>query len=178
MVTLLLNALHGQEWNYARLSLIYGGNIPFNFNSIEKYVNGIEMENATILGITLADSGQAGHTLEGFDLNIRTFNGAAVLKGDVHSLDLNRIRVKAENYIGLASGFSYGYQDLSAAWNTLFSYSETPFFNLSWDNHQVAVSYECGKPLSAGGNGSLLGEPPDHYAVEIELELVPSGPGF
>ena len=26
--------------------------------------------------------------------------------------------------------------------------------------------------------GLLLGEPPDYYRVEVEVELVPTGPGF
>ncbi len=168
----------GQEWNYARLSTIYGGNIPFNFNSIKSYSEGIEILEGTIVGITLVDSNQVGHDLEGFDLNFRTFNGQTVISGDVDNLPLDRIRVRAENNLGLGSGTSFGYQDLSATWTTLFSYSSIPFTNLTWDTHQLTLSYECGKPVAAGGNGSLIGDAPDYYIVEIEIELVPSGPGF
>jgi len=168
----------GQEWNYARLSLLYGGSIPFNFNSIQKYNEGIEIIDGTILGITLADSNQVGHDLEGFDLNFRTFNGQATIKGSVDDLALDRIRVRAESNIGLGSGTSFGYQDLAATWSTLFSYTNIPFTNLTWDTHQLGLSYECGKPVSEGGNGTLLGATPDYYTVEIEVELVPTGPGF
>jgi len=167
-----------QEWNYARLSLLYGGSIPFNFNSIKRYTEGIEIIDGTILGITLVDSSQIGHDLEGFDLNFRTFNGQATIKGDAADLPLNRIRMRAENNIGLGSGTSFGYQDLDANWTTLFSYTDVPFANLAWDTHQLGLSYECGKPVADGGNGSLLGETPDYYTVEIEVELVPTGPGF
>ncbi len=168
----------GQEWNYARLSLLYGGSIPFNFNSIQKYNEGIEIIDGTILGITLADSNQVGHDLEGFDLNFRTFNGQATIKGSVDDLALDRIRVRAESNIGLGSGTSFGYQDLAATWSTLFSYTNIPFTNLTWDTHQLGLSYECGKPVSEGGNGTLLGATPDYYTIEIEVELVPTGPGF
>ncbi len=169
---------YSQEWNYARLSVLYGSNIPFNFNSIEKYRNGIEIIDGTILGVTLADSNQVGRTLEGFDLNIRTFNGATVIRGETSNLSLDRIRLRADNYLGLGAGFSFGYTDLSSVWTTLFSYTNPSFTDLSWDLHQLSISYQCGVPVSAGGNGTLLGEEPDYYNVEIEIELVPVGPGF
>ncbi len=174
----LTTSLFAQEWNAARLSLIYGGDIPFNFNSIQKYREGIEIQDATILGITLADSSAAGHTLEGFDLNFRTFNGETLIRADAGSLPLNRIRIKAESYLGLLTGISYGYIDLSGVWSTLFSYTNSSFTNLSWDTDQVSLSFECGKPVSEGGNGSLLGEEPGYYTIEVEIELVPTGPGF
>lgn len=170
-----------QEWNYARLALLYGSNIPFNFNSIKRYTEGIEVLEGTIVGVTLADSGQVGHDLTGFDLNMRAFNGATEIQGDAYSLDLDVIRVKAENYLGFGPGFStFGYQDLSPGFVTLCSFTDpNPVFSdLTWDTHQLGISYECGKPVAAGGNGALLGEPPDFYRVEIELELVPTGPGF
>ncbi len=175
LLTILVNS---QDWNYARLSVIYGGSIPFNFNSILKYSSGIEISEGTILGITLVDSSQAGHVLEGFDLNFRTFNGATVIQGDAGTLSLDKIRVKADNYLGLETGTAYGYQNLSPGWTTLFSYTNASFANLSWDQDQISISYECGKPVSSGGGGSLLGESPDYYTIEIEFELVPTGPGF
>jgi hypothetical protein len=158
--------------------VLYGSNIPFNFNTLEKIKNGIELNNGTLIGISLVDSNQLGHNLEGFVLNFRSFNGQTDIKGDVYSLPLNRIRIKAENTLGLESGISYGYLDLATGWTTLFSYTNTTWVDLNWANSQMSISYECGKPVSDGGNGSLLGEEPDYYNVEIELELVPTGPGF
>lgn len=178
VLVILSVSSYSQEWNYARLSILYGSNMPFNFNSIEKYRTGIEITEGTVLGITLVDSSQAGHTLEGFDLNIRTFNGATMIKGESSNLSLDKIQIKAENYLGLGGGFSYGYTDLSSVWTTLFSYTDPAFTDLSWDLHQLSLSYRCGVPVSAGGNGTLLGEEPDYYNVEIEIELVPTGPGF
>jgi hypothetical protein len=171
-------AASGQNWNTARLSIIYGGNIPFNFTSIQRYTEGLEISDGTILGITLRSGNQPGHDLEGFDLRIRTFNGAGVIKGDVNDLNLDRIRIKAENHLGLGSGISFGYQELSSSWTTLFSYTDLSFTDLTWDAHQITISYECGKSLEDGGNGVLLGEAPDYYTVELEIEIVPTGPGF
>ncbi|MFW5644580.1 MAG: hypothetical protein ACOCZL_01580, partial [Bacteroidota bacterium] len=143
---------YSQEWNYARLSILYGSNIPFNFNSIEKYRTGIEITEGTVLGITLVDSSQLGRSLEGFHLNIRTFNGATMIKGESSNLSLEKVQIKAENYLGLEGGFSNDYVDLSSVWTTLFSYTDPTFADLSWDLHQLSLSYRCGVPVSAGGN--------------------------
>ena len=170
-----------QEWNHARLVLIYGGQIPFNYNSLRNYAEGIEVEEGTIVGITMVDSAQAGHDLTGFNLNMRTFNGATEIQGDANSLPLNTIRMRADNYLGFGGGLTtFPYLDLSAGWVTLCSYldDDLVFEDLVWDSHQISVSYDCGIPVSAGGNGSLEGAPPDYYWVEIEIELVPTGPGF
>jgi hypothetical protein len=180
LALMFLFSLHGyaQEWNSARLVILYGGNITFNFNNLSKIKEGIELTEATHLGISLADSNQAGHTLEGFELNFRTFNGATQITGDVYTHELNTIRVKAENALGLASGTSYGYQNLDVGWTTLFSYTNPSFTDLTWDSDQIYLSYDCGIPLINGGNGSLLGKPGDYYTIEIEIELIPTGPGF
>jgi hypothetical protein len=178
LVFINIQKIVSQEWNSARLTVLYGSNIPFNFNTLDKIKNGIEINLGTKFGITLADSSKVGHTLQGFVLNFRSFNSQANIKGDVYSLPLNRIRVRAENSLGLGSGFSYGYQDLTSDWVPLFTYTNTSWVNLDWANYQLNVSFECGKPTSGGGNGSLMGEEPDYYNVEIEFELVPTGPGF
>lgn len=175
---LATSVLRAQEWNSARLTVLYGGNIPFNFNTMDKIKNGIVITQGTRFGISMADSSQVGHTLQGFDLNFRAFNNQASIKGDVYTLPLNRIRVKAVNALGLGSGHSFDFQDLTTDWVTLFSYTNTSWVNLDWANNQLDISFECGQPVSSGGNGSLLGESPDYYNVEIEFELVPTGPGF
>ena len=167
-----------QEWNYARLNVLYGSSIPFNFSTLDKIKKGVEITPGTRFGISLADSSKVGHVLQGFVLNFRTFNSQNVIKGDSYSIPLNKIRVKAENVTGLESGTSYGYMDLSSNWVPLFSFTNLTWHDLNWANTQLNISFECGKPVSAGGNGSLLGEEPDFYNVEIEFELVPTGLGF
>lgn len=172
-----------QEWNSARLTVLYGSEIPFNFNTIAKIKNGVEIATGTRVGISMADSSQVGHNLEGFDFNFRSFNGQPNIKGDVNTLPLDRIRVKAESGLGFGGGiiFSDGYKDLTTNWVRLFSYTKNPWNppvdDLNWSNSQLIISYECGK-LVDGVNRSLMGESPDYYTVEIEFELVPIGLGF
>ncbi|MEI8272668.1 MAG: hypothetical protein WCG08_08590 [Paludibacter sp.] len=167
-----------QEWNYARINVMYGSSIPFNFSTMDKIKKGVEINPGTRFGISLADSAKVGHILQGFVLNFRTFNNQNVIKGDSYSIPLNRIRVKAENATGLESGTSYGYLDLSSNWMPLFSFTNLTWHDLTWTNAQLNISFECGKPTISGGNGNLLGEEPDYYNVEIEFELVPTGLGF
>lgn len=167
-----------QEWNTARITVLYGSSIPFNFNTIDKVKKGIEINPGTHFGITMSDSVQTGHILQGFVLNCRAFNNQTVIKGESYSLPLNRIRIKAENVIGLESGTSYGYKDLSSDWIPIFSFTNLSWSNLTWVNNQINISFECGKPNEFGESRSLLGEEPDYYNVEIEFELVPTGPGF
>lgn len=181
LVALIFFGAHAnfaQEWNAARLQVLYGSNLPFNFSSINKIKKGIEVQTGTRFGINLADSSKIGHTLQGFVLYFRAFNNQANIKGDVHTLPLNKLRVKAENVVGLETGTSTGYQDLSSDWVPLFTYTNLTWVDLSWATHQLNISYQCGKPVAEGGNGSLMGEEPDFYNVEIEFELVPTGPGF
>ncbi len=170
----------GQEYNYARLSVLYGGDIPFNFKSINTFKNGIRINNGTVLGITLVDSNQVAATLEGFILRFRSFNAQANIESNSYNLPLNTIQVEATNNLGLpAPNSNYtGLQDLTTNWVNLIQYTQNPvsppdFSNLNWTNHQINISYECGI-----SNESLLGKPPDYYTVEIEFELIPTGPGF
>jgi hypothetical protein len=167
-----------QEWNSARLTILYGSSIPFNFNTIEKIKKGIEISTGTRFGITMGDSAKVGHVLQGFVLYCRAFNNQTLVKGDSYSLPLNKIRLKAENVVGLEAGTSYGYKDLTSDWVPLFTYTSDPWVNLDWANNQLNISFECGKPVESGANGSLMGEEPDYYNVEVEFELVPTGPGF
>lgn len=178
LICINISKSYSQEWNSARISVLYGGQIPFNFNSLEKIKKGIEINPGTYLGISMADSSKVGHDLEGFVLNFRSFNAQPNIKGDYSSIPLNRIRVKAESFLGLGSGFTPGYEDLKNDWVPLFTYNPVFWENLNWHDHQIKISFECGKPISDGGNGSLIGEEPDYYNVEIEFELVPTGTGF
>jgi len=180
LVFMLINCQKGlsQEWNSARLTVLYGSSIPFNFNSLDKFKKGIEVLSGTQFGISMADSSKVGHTLEGFVLNFRSFNSQPNIKGDVFTLPLNKLRVKAESAMGLETGVSGGYMDLTTDWVPLFTYTSRPWSNLNWANDQLRVSFECGKPVVEGGNGTLLGAESDYYNVEVEFELVPTGPGF
>ena len=168
------------QYNTARLTVLSGGNIPFNFNSIEKYENGIEITNGTLLGITIVDIPSEfvppfapNSTLAGWSLEFQSFNGqTTILGGGTNTLDLNTIQVQATNQLGLAPTINAtytGYQDLSVAGNVLFSTTDAAHLNTDFSTHQINLTYQCGM-----ANGSLLGETPDYYVVEIEVLLIPS----
>lgn len=178
LIFISIGSVFSQEWNSARLTMLYGSSIPFNFNSIDKIKNGITIAPGTRLGISMADSAKVGHILQGFVLYSRAFNNQTNLRGDANTLPLNKVRIKAENYLGLGDGITYGFKDLTSDWVPLFSYTRFPWVNLSWNTHQLSITYDCGIPVASGGNGSVMGETPDYYNVEIEFELVPTGPGF
>jgi len=162
----------------SRLTLVYGSSIPFNFNTLEKIKNGIEIATGTMLGISLADGNPDGSKmLTGFNIYFKSFNDQAVIQGDVYTLPLNMIRVKADNAPGLGTGTTEGYQDLSTGETLLFSYTNPTWVDLNWADYQLIISYECGKPVADGGNGSLLGEEPDYYNVEIQFDLWPTVAG-
>lgn len=173
------NLLFSQDYNSARLSVLYGGNIPFNFRSIDDFKNGIRVNNGTTLGVTMVDNNEAGTVLEGFIIRFRSFNSQPTIDGSIYSLPLSAIEVEASNNLGLPSpNANYtGLQPLSTIWVNLVEYAQNPvtppdFNNLNWANHQVNLSYECGVQTS------LLGEESDYYTVEIEIELIPTGSGF
>lgn len=173
-----MGGIMAQEWNSARISVLNGGNIPFLFNTLDRLRKGIELNNASKFGITLNSNNVSGHELTGFQLNFRSFNMQPAIQGEVYSIPLDRIRVRAENALGLETGLSQGYVSLNTDWMPLFLYENLLWTNLSWNTHQINISYECGKPVDMGGNGVLLGESPDYYVVEIEFEIIPTGPGF
>ena len=85
---------------------------------------------------------------------------------------MNKIRVKADNILGFEKGVVHSneFMDLTSDWSQLLSYkvdlATVPWKNLDWLNDQLNISYECGKPISAGGHGTLMGEEPDYYNVE------------
>ena len=173
-----MSGIMAQEWNSARITVLNGGNIPFVFNTLDRFRKGIELNNASKFGITLSTNNVPGHELTGFQLNFRSFNMQPAIQGEVYSIPLDRIRVKAENALGLETGLSQGYVSLNTGWMPLFSYENLLWTDLRWNTHQINISYECGKPVDMGGNGVLLGESPDYYVVEIEFEIIPTGTGF
>jgi len=172
----LYSASFGQEYNYARLVVIYGGQIPFHFNSIDEYKNGIRIEDGTIIGVTMVDSVANVPTVMGFDLRFRSFNGQASIDGSSGNfLPLSTLELEAIDFGGLGGALYTGLQPLTAGWINLVQYTDPispPFNDLNYNTHQVKISYECGV------NVSLLGEVSDYYNVEIEFELIPTGPGF
>lgn len=173
LVILLCFTLHtfeavGQD-NTARLTTLIGSHIEFNFNSIDKYRNGIRITDGTTLGISMEDL--SGGTLIGWHLDVQSFLSQPTLDGGGgNSLPLNIIQIEATDASGnLGTANFNGLQDLSIApGNELMNTTDPIHIPANANTHQVNLSYECGI-----ANGSLLGSTADYYTIEIEVILIP-----
>lgn len=156
--------------NTARLTVLIGSHIEFNFNTLDKYSNGIRINNGTTFGITMVDL--TGGTLTGWHIDFQSFLAQPTIDGanPLNTLPLNTIQVEATDANGnLATAAFTGLQDLAVApGNTLMSTVDPAHIPANANTHQVNLSYECGI-----ANGSLLGSTADYYTVEIEVILIP-----
>lgn len=158
----------GQD-NVARLTVLIGSHIEFNFNTIDKYNNGITFTDGTTFGITMTDL-TAG-TMTGWHMDFQSFLGQPTIDGNGgNTIPLNTIQVEATDANGnLASATFNGLQDLAVSpGNELMSTTDPTHIPADPLTHQVNLSYECGI-----ANGSILGQTADYYQVEIEVILIP-----
>lgn len=155
--------------NTARLTTLIGSHIEFNFNSIDKYRNGIRITDGTTLGISMEDL--TGGTLIGWHLDFQSFLSQPTIDGGGgNSLPLNVIQIEATDASGnLTTATFNGLQDLAIApGNELMSTVDPAHIPANANTHQVNLSYECGI-----ANGSLLGSTADYYTIEVEVILIP-----
>lgn len=184
------------EFNSAALSILRGANLEFNFNTIDNYRNGIALNAATILGITICDctsevgvpSGDnyAGSTVDGysiyFDTDDANING---MSGSV--LPLCMIEAEANIFQGFApnnitnSGTRVPLGAYPTAEGALFRESSAPATVTSrfWSTDQIAISYYVGVSpanIACSATFPLLsntGLTSDSYFVTISYTLVP-----
>lgn len=162
------NQFYTQD-NTARLTTLIGSHIEFNFNSIDKYRNGIRITDGTTLGISMEDL--SGGTLIGWHLDFQSFLSQPTIDGGGgNSLPLSVIQIEATDASGnLASATFNGLQDLTIApGNELMNTVDPAHIPANANTHQVNLSYECGI-----ANGSLLGSTADYYTIEVEVILIP-----
>ena len=164
-----------QDQNTARISIITGSNVSFNFSTIAKIKTGYTLTDYTTLGISLTSLYVPGHDLQGFELYFSS-NGSPNLQGEVHTIPLSKLSVSAVKLNGLVAGVSVseGYKTLTAGNVKLFSYTIAPAVwtladDLVGQTDQLSISYQC---------SPLLGEESDYFNVEIAFELWPIGAGF
>ena len=168
VVSLICHSGHAQD-NSARLTTIIGSRIEFNFNTLDNYNNGIRITNGTTMGISM--SAIAPAVLTGWHIDVQAFNSQSSIDGaGSNSLPLNTIQIEATDANGnLSTAVFNGLQDLAIApGNTLMSTIDPAHIPADANTHQINLSYECGI-----ANGSLLGQTPDYYAVELEVILIP-----
>lgn len=172
---LVLFGLQGKSFsqpdNFARLTTIIGSHIEFNFNTLDKYNNGITITDGTTLAVTMTDLPTA-NTVVGWHIDVQSYLAQPTIDGaGGNFLPLNTIQIEATDANGnLAAATFFGLQDLAVAPGaTLMT---TPGLGVDVpalpNVHQVNLSYECGI-----ANGSLIGSVADYYTVEIEVILIP-----
>ena len=101
--------------NIARLTVLIGAHIEFNFNTLDHYNNGIRIEDGTTIGITMSEISPA--VLTGWHIDMQTFMGELTINGSGgNTLPLNAVQVEATDANGnLAAATFTGLQDLSVA---------------------------------------------------------------
>lgn len=182
-----ITGLYGQG-NSARLVILKGGNISFNFNTIANYKNGISILGGTILGVEITEDGPAP-VIDGWKLAFNATTNQIYGEDGVTFLDLTAIQCLATISNDLndpGNAVSMGVKDLGnvaigptiaappAAAATLMHSDATIIGNVPSDivNDKISIEYRCGM-----GAVSMLGKTPNHYSVTIEFWLWPQCAG-
>jgi len=168
-IFILSNIIGVAQDNVARLTVLIGSHIEFNFNTLDNYNNGIRIEDGTTIGITMSEISPA--ILTGWHIDVQTFMGEVTINGSGgNTLPLNAIQIEATDANGnLATATFTGLQDLSVAPGALLmSTIDSAHLPADANTHQIDLTYECGI-----ANGSLLGQVADYYTVNVEIILIP-----
>ena len=165
------SAPHGS----VRLTVLAGGNVPFVFNSMEKYLNGINYPTWTRLGITVVDS-PAAPTLLTWTLEFRALTASFTGEDPGNTLPLEILELTPTGLGVPAYTFVSAVPlELTSADQTLVSDVLPP--NRSYVDDQVDITYDCGRNLLGGPPASkelLELVPPaaaDYYVVDIVFTL-------
>ncbi len=174
---LLFQALMLLSWstlaqdNVARLTLLIGSHIEFNFNSIADYQNGKQITNGSTIGVTMSEILPA--VLTGWHIDVQTFLGATDFtdnSGGGVLLPSETIQIEATDASGnLGTATFTGLQDLSAGGATLMSTNDLAHVPANPNTHQINLSYECGMTVA----NNLLGTNGGYYTIEVEVILIP-----
>jgi hypothetical protein len=179
------------DYNSARLSLLTGSNLNFNFSSLNDYKNGITLEDFTVLGITICDCTSeigadpvAGSTITGWDLYMDT--DEPFLNGSPgNTLPLCFLEAEASTRNGLVGVNYTGRQTLRQHGSSdRIAFDDSSPFTISnrfWASDQMNISYYLAVPPTnadciADGyffpliNSNVI---PDYYTITISFTLVP-----
>lgn len=155
--------------NYARLTVLIGSHIEFNFNSLDKYASGIQIPDGTTLGVAIGEIAPA--VMTGWHLDVQTFLGATDLVGSTGAtLPSETIQIEATDANGnLGTAIFAGQIDLTAAGGTLMSTNDLTDIPADPNTHQINITYDCGTTPAT----NLLGATADYYTIEVEFILIP-----
>lgn len=183
------------DYNSARISILSGGSVDFNFLNIEDYKSGITLNNYTVLGITICNCNSsagadpvAGSNITGWDLYMDTDDTEFTGSDPVNTLPLCFMEAEATIRSGMAgAGVNVtGRQTLAvegAADRIAFDdVAPATITDRFWSTDQVNISYyfavpptnvTCtgiGRTFPLINDGALVG---DYYTASISFTLVP-----
>ena len=161
----------------ARISVINGGRVFFQFNSLRDFENGIELTDYTTIALTVVDNDPGGggtgapDIIQNFQVTVESFSSAG---GDLvgtsgANLDADYIEVIPKRIA--ANGLdtpteSYNSIFLSGAPQTILYSTQV---EARWTTHQFNITYKC-NPSEQGGN-TLYGEVQDYYTTTLAFDL-------
>ncbi len=169
-ILLVIGSLNASaQDNYARLTVLIGSHIEFNFNTLDKYNTGIQIPDGTTLGVAIGEIAPA--VMSGWHLDVQTFLGATDLVGSTGAtLPSETIQVEATDANGnLGTAIFGGPRDLTAAGATLMSTNDLSDIPADPNTHQINITYDCGTTPAT----NLLGAVADYYTIEVEFILIP-----
>lgn len=139
-----------------------GGNISFNFNSINEYKTGKSYNDWTRLSISFADTTDVGGNgiSTGWKLSVRAGSSAIISDGASSNLALSNMEIRPTTTI---PGATVTNIVLSDADQEIVS---GPDPGTVTTTGEVVVSYDIGTTTS------LLGTDPDYYYVDLIFTLV------
>ncbi|MFW5757537.1 MAG: hypothetical protein ACOCYO_02540 [Bacteroidota bacterium] len=156
----LLNQKSEAQNPYSHILVESGGYVQMNFNSLEKYKEGISFENWTRIAITFTDDtdDEAEWKLE-FKANSTRLNGDYGNTLPLETIEVQVYDAGGENDLG--AFVEPNAQNLENNYITLVSGAPQGDFS----DNKLYISYRIGL------DSPLLGEIPDYYFVDVEFKL-------
>jgi hypothetical protein len=148
-----------------RLTVIDGGNVSFNFNSLSKYNNGITYANYTTFGIAATDAAPVNGYNNGWELFVKALSNQ--LDGSVlaNTLNLNTIELSPTITAGPATivnpTITLSNADQLLVRSVIAIAGPDP--NPTTD--QISITY------NVGVTNGLLESTADYYTVDLDFTL-------
>jgi hypothetical protein len=181
------------DYNSARISILSGGVIEFNFLNINDYKNGITLTNKTVLGISICNCDSefgadpvAGSSITGWDLYFDTDDAVIQGSNPANTLPLCFIEAEADVRAGMVGVLFNGRQPLNNEGLPPLPLASEDVAPLTipdrfWTTDQLNISYYLAVPptnADCDGIGQffpLIDSPVsgDYYTVSVSFTLVP-----
>ncbi len=185
------------DYNSARLSMLSGSSVDFNFQTISDYKNGITKSNSTVMGISICNCNSeggtsadpiAGSTITGYSIYLDTDDPNFTGLNPVNSLPLCALEASATVSAGFAAsavtvtGTKVALDQIPTAGGPIFQEDNSPLqiADRFWTTDQISIDYFMGVSPASGPCALSVpfidaagGYVPDAYYVTISFTLVP-----